>query len=353
MNVDALARPRFKSSIQPIIGPESGVFLLAEGRNVWMPDPVYAALAPLLDGTHEVGAIFATLAGRYPAEHVFAALDRLRTSGYLAEDAAAEARSTRAFWEQLGVAPSLAHSRLAATRVCSLAFGDMDIAPLQDLLAAHGGVVAPEGDVTVVVVDDYLHPQLTAWNSRSLASQHPWILVKPVGMEIWIGPMFVPGETACWECLAQRLRGHRKLEHYLARCGGIDPPSAFPAGIASTRHAALAEAATEITRWVGTGGQSMLLDRVVATNVVKWERSQHALVRRPQCPSGGLPLRDRHTAVWPVRLESRPKVHTLDGGHRAARADRVLGHLQRHVSPITGIVSTLIPAERAGQPEHE
>src|SRR5215813_5792980 len=338
MNVDALARPRFKSSIRPVIGPESGLFLLAEGGNVWMPDPVYAALAPLLDGTHEVETIFATLSRNYPVERVFAALDRLRTNGYLAEDTSPEARPALAFWENLGVAPSLARSRLRATRVSSLALGDIDVAPLQDLLADHGGVVAAEGDVTVVAVDDYLHPQLTAWNSRSLASRHPWLLVKPVGIEIWIGPMFVPGETACWECLAQRLRGHRKLEHYLARCGGIDPPGAFPAGIASTRHAALAEAATEITRWIGTGGQSTLLDRVVSTNVLTLERTHHNLTRRAQCPSCGSPGPNYGVSPRPVRLYPRPKVPTSDGGHRALDQREVLAQLERHLSPITGIV---------------
>src|SRR5262249_30765800 len=134
-----------------------------------------------------------------------------------------------------------------------------------------------------------------------------------------------------------------------ARCGGIDPPGAFPAGIASTLHVALAEAATEITRWIGTGGQSNLLDRVVSTNVLTLERTHHALVRPPQCPACGLPKPDDRAGVRPVNLQDRPKVHRLDGGHRAARAERVLERLQRHVSPITGIVSTLIPAERAGR----
>ena len=84
--------------------------------------------------------------------------------------------------------------------------------------------VEADGNVTVVVTDDYLRPELAAWNARSLASGKPWLLVKPVGIETWIGPMIVPGQTACWECLAQRLRGHRKLETYIARRDGKDSP---------------------------------------------------------------------------------------------------------------------------------
>jgi bacteriocin biosynthesis cyclodehydratase domain-containing protein len=349
MDSSAAARPRFRSSVQPIVSSDTGLFLLSEGTQAWMPDPIYAAVAPMLDGTHEVQAIFESLSSTYPVEQVFAALDRLRTSGYLAEDTAVEARPTMAFWEHVGVAPSLARSRLDATLVSTVSFGEVDVGPLTDLLARHGVRVAREGDVTVVVTDDYLRPQLAAWNTRSLISGKAWLLVKPVGIETAIGPMFVPGQTACWECLAQRLRGHRKLEEFIARRNGTDAPvSAIPACIASTQHAALAEGATTITRWIATGGQSTLLDRVVSTSVLTLERTHHNLIRRPQCPSCGSPYPDNGNLVRPVRLHRRAKVHTSDGGHRAVGQRDVLERLERHLSPITGIVRTLVPGERTG-----
>jgi oxazoline/thiazoline synthase len=342
MDSGAAVRPRFKSCVQPIISSESGLFLLSEGRHAWMPDPIYAAVAPMLDGTHEVEAIFKALSDAYSVEQVFAALDRLRTSGYLAEDSATEARPTMAFWEHVGVPPSLARSRLDVAVVATVAFGEIDLGSLTDLLARQGVRAAREGDVTVVVTDDYLRPQLAAWNIRSLISGKAWLLVKPVGMETWIGPMFVPGQTACWECLAQRLRGHRKLEQYIARRNGTDAPvGAVPACIASTQHAALAEAATEITLWIGTGGQSILLDRVVSTSVITLEQTRHNLTRRPQCPSCGSAEPNDGVLPRPVRLHRRPR-------HRVLDQREVLAQLERHLSPITGIVSTLVPGERAG-----
>jgi ribosomal protein S12 methylthiotransferase accessory factor len=200
----------------------------------------------------------------------------------------------------------------------------------------------------MVVTDDYLRLELAAWNARSLISGKAWLLVKPVGIETWIGPMFVPGQTACWECLAQRLRGHRKLEGYIARRNGTDAAvgAIIQACIASTQEAALAEAATEITRWIGTGGQSTLFDRVVSTSVLTLERTHHHLTRRPQCPSCGSPEPDIGVLPRPVRLHRRPKAHTSDGGHRALDQREVLEQLERHLGPITGIVSTLVPGER-------
>jgi oxazoline/thiazoline synthase len=348
MDVDAAARPRFKACVQPIISSDNGLFLLSEDRRAWIPDPIYSALAPMLDGAHDVEAIFEALSDVYPVEQVFAALDRLRTAGYLAEDTAAEARPTMAFWEHAGVSPSLARSRLERTLVSTVAIGNVDVGFLTELLGCQGVNVAREGNFAVVVTDDYLRPELAEWNTRSLTSGKAWLLAKPVGIETWIGPLFVPGQTACWECLAQRLRGHRKLEEYIAHRNGTDARlGAVHACIASTWHAPLAEIATQVTRWIGTGGQSSLLNRVVSTSVLTLERVHHPLTRRPQCPSCGSTAPNNDVVPKPVRLRRSPKAQTLDEEHHALNQREVLRQLEIHLSPITGIVNTLLPGERS------
>lgn len=37
-------------------------------------------------------------------------------------------------------------------------------------------------------------------------------------MKNWSGPLFIPGETGCWECLAQRLKNNRNVEEYIRPC---------------------------------------------------------------------------------------------------------------------------------------
>jgi bacteriocin biosynthesis cyclodehydratase domain-containing protein len=350
MDEEAAARPRFKSGVLPVVDSADGLFLISEGRQAWIPEPIYAALAPMLDGAHEVEAIFEGLSETYPAEEVFAALDHLRTTGYLAEAAASAARPATAFWEQAGVSPSAARSRLARACVSTVAFGDVGIGTLTAMLEGNGVSVGAEGELTVALTDDYLRPELATWNARSLSSGNAWLLVKPVGMETWIGPLFVPGRTACWECLAQRLRGHRKLEEYLARRRGTDFLIRAPAAsIASTQHAALAEATTEVTHWIGSGGESMLLDRVVSTNVLTFERHRHILIRRPQCPSCGVRDLTDGLIPRPMVLHERPKVHVSHTGHSVREPQEVLEQLDRHLSPITGVVSALAPGERTSE----
>jgi oxazoline/thiazoline synthase len=350
MDVDATARPRFRSCIEPIIDSDDGLFVFSEGRHAWLPDPIFSALAPLLDGGHEIEGIFEVLSDAYPADQILAALDELRARGYLAEDAVADARPRRAFWEHAGVSPASARSRLALTPVSIRAAGHVDIPLLSDLLARNGVTVARHGDPTVVVTDDYLRPEIAAWNAQALASGTAWLLVKPVGIETWIGPVFVPARTACWECLAQRLRGHRRLHEYIARRKGIDGPVGVrPAYLPSTHHAALAEAATEITRFLGTAGQSPLLNRVVSTNTLTLERVHHTLTRRPQCRSCGSPEQPDAAVCRPVRLRRRLKVHRSNDGQRGRNPEEVVEELDRHLSPITGVVSTLAPGERTGK----
>jgi bacteriocin biosynthesis cyclodehydratase domain-containing protein len=349
MDVDAAARPRFKSSIRTFVAADEGLFILSEGGNAWMPDAIYAAVAPMLDGTHEIEAIFQSLSDAYPAAHVFAALSRLRTGGYLAGDVAEEAAPAMAFWEQAGVAPALARSRLDIASVSTVSLGGIDPCPLEDLLERHRIRLEPEGDFAVVVTDDYLRPELAAWNARALASGKAWLLAKPMGIETWLGPIFAPGRTACWECLAQRLRGHRKLEDYIARRSRTDAwVGAVPAAIPSTGQAALAEVATEVTRWIGAAGQSSLLDCVVSTNVLTLERTRHRLTRRPQCPSCGSSPPNAGAEAEPMRLQRRQKVLASDGVHRAHDHRETLESLERHLSPITGVVSALSPGERTG-----
>lgn len=350
---DPAARPCFKACVEPIITADDGLFLFSEGGHAWLPEPIYGALAPLLDGAHEIEDIFDRLSESYPADLVFSALDRLKTSGYLAEGTSGEPRSWSAFWEHAGVPPVAARSRLGLARLSILAFGEVDGSPLTDLLAHSGIPVVPDGGWALVVTDDYLRPEIASWNSRALASSTPWLLVKPVGIETWLGPAIVPGHTACWECLAQRLRGHRRVRSLAQRNRTNGSTGAPAASILPAQHAALSEAATEIMRWIGTGGPSVLFNRVVSTNVLTLSRVAHALNRRPHCPSCGSPAEIDGMRPRPVRLRNRPKAHMIAGGNRSSTPFDVIERLERHLSPITGIVSALMPGERTdgGNPE--
>ena len=124
----------------------------------------------------------------------------------------------RAFWDGLGA------KRLASGTVALDSAGGVSTEPLESALARLGLRTAPEGELAVVLTDDYLQTRLGRFNEEFLAGERPWLLAKLVGTIVWIGPLFRPGQTGCWECLAERLRGSRQVETYVQQRLGIRQP---------------------------------------------------------------------------------------------------------------------------------
>src|SRR4029077_11298925 len=124
----------------------------------------------------------------------------------------------------------------------------------------------PTGESTriqlgVVVTDDYLRSGLEEYKWAAVRESRTWLWGKPVGCQLWVGPVFRPGQTACWKCLAERLRANREAEVYLqARAGRPDPFPVPQADTPTTRAVAWNLIATEIVRWLARGGTSDVAD---------------------------------------------------------------------------------------------
>src|SRR5262249_39301601 len=131
--------------------------------------------------------------------------------GYLVE-ADDLPRERVALLAALGASPA----RIRDERVRVTAVPPVPAEPLLDALADLGVRADTEAPVPVVLAGDYLRQGLEEGNLDALATSRRWPLAKPVGTVLWVGPLFVPGETGCWACLAHRLRGHRPLEELAA-----------------------------------------------------------------------------------------------------------------------------------------
>src|SRR6266481_3946928 len=122
------------------------------------------------------------------------------------------------FWSLYGLDARDVECKLAATTVSIKAVSAyLAKEPLTDALTALGVRTGDEGDLTVALVDDYLDPGLKTINLSAIATGHSWILAKPTGSNPWIGPLFNPLKSGCWECLAYRLREHRDFERFLLK----------------------------------------------------------------------------------------------------------------------------------------
>src|SRR6185503_14747831 len=150
---------------------------------------------------------------------------------------------------------------------------------------------------------------------------------------LWIGPIFEPGTTACWACLAQRLEGNRQLETYLLqKLDRTTPFATARVALEASLEFGANLVATEIAKYLARGGDSHLRDQVLTYNLLTSETARHRVTRRPQCPACGEdPARFRTRAPQPVTLASAPKQFTADGGHRTTRPEETFIRHQQHI----------------------
>ena len=336
------ARPRPRLHLDTAVVPDEGLYVVGERDASCLPGEIWPELLPLLDGRRSIAQVLAAGPGRVP--EAFGALDRLRVRGLLADgppDASGLERPEAAFWEALGGDPKRARERLQHAEVSVVALDGQATAPW--LEALRGLEIDTEASdrtpsLSLVLTDDHLHPELAGIDARAREQGRPWLLVRPGGVRPWLGPLFVPGRTGCWVCLAERLRGHRRLEAHVERKTGrrfVAPP----ASSASARAAVIGLVTHELAKWLALG-RSALEGAVITLDLDALDRQAHPLTRRPQCRACGQPARADAAPVRPqLGTTAAPaRAASLDGGYRTASAEDTVARLQRHVSPITGII---------------
>jgi ribosomal protein S12 methylthiotransferase accessory factor len=344
-----LSRPIWKATCHVEVIDETTVLLLDERDYAILNGRVFPLLVPLLDGRRTLTELFDSLSQVSPAELSYS-LELAEAQGYILDADTTVAPECVAFWHALGVDLPTVSARLQEACVRVQALGELRGEALTKVLDPLGVRTGEEGNFLVVLSDDYLRPELEAINREALASGRPWMLARPVGNTVWLGPVFRPAQTACWSCLAQRLRSNRQLEHYLERRKGRSEPVRLPISLLpSTVHAALHLTAQEVAKAVVLGGKYGLDGQVLTLDVLTLETQRHELVRRPQCPdcSDGASLRREPE---PIVLHSRQKRFDQDGGHRSVPPEITYERLKKHVSPITGVVRNL---EQVGTQKEE
>jgi ribosomal protein S12 methylthiotransferase accessory factor len=331
-------------------------FLAVLLENLENPEErLYERLTPLIDGDHTVDEIVEEILPHllpetaskwdviYAHAKVYYALMQMEQQGYIVEGDNPLPSNLVILCDRLNIDANEAYHRLQTTQVALNSFGsNLPTSEFKTTLESLHIRVSDEGDIDVVLTDDYLQDNLAAFNQQALHSSRPWMLFKPVGTTLWIGPVFYPGQTGCWECLAQRLRGNRPVEGFIQRrensSTSLTPPLC---SLPSIGQMALGMAATEVLKWILLGENKPLEGVVVTYDTVSRETQNHALVKRPQCSSCGKPLSEFEGKPLPLVLESRKKTFTTDGGHRCYSPQETLKNYQHHISPITGVVREL------------
>ncbi len=340
--------PQFGANFSVYVFPPDVVCLYSEDRKFFLHGELYCALAEAIgkggkDGGKTVRALMAELAQKFPADKIQEALKRLFERRYIVTASPSSAGVAAGYWASLGVPPGMAEKNLQNCRVRIQAIDVQGAAELGAALAKLGVRVVKRGaaDLTVTLVSDYLDGRLMELNRQHLADHTSWLLVQPSGMFPLVGPVFSPGHSACWVCLADRMKRNREVKAMLdraqARCVSASPLAREPLG-----HAGMGLASIEIAKAIATDFRTDLRDHIISLDLSGSTVVKHYVAKRPQCPAcGRKALRDPRRAPKSVELGPGEKLVMTSGGYRTVSSRATVSRFRKHVSALTGVVSRL------------
>ncbi|UOX90200.1 TOMM precursor leader peptide-binding protein [Amycolatopsis sp. FBCC-B4732] len=319
----------FKRHLGTAVVPGDAVYVLSEEGATALRGPHVESLVPLLDGTRDFAALRRELPPDVPADEAAGVLTRLAEAGLIGLRSAVSDPES-AYWDAVDGEP-------ASGRVAVLGADPATV----DVLRAAGLTVAEDAGLSLVLCHDYLAGHLSDVDAEHRRTGRPWLLAKPLGARVWLGPFFTPGDGPCWHCLAARLWGNRPAEAHVRAALGLPGPLPRPeVALAPLTAVALNLVALEARKWLA--GQRYPGQRALWTfDSRDLTGERHEVRARPQCASCGNPELVRDRTRRPVVLESRPKTQFGGGGHRALPPEQVLGEHRHLVSPLTGVVKEL------------
>ncbi|MFL5060880.1 MAG: TOMM precursor leader peptide-binding protein [Xanthobacteraceae bacterium] len=335
--------PQFAPNFTVYVMPPDVVCLYSEDRKFLLHGELYCALASAIgEGGKSFRDLVRELEPHFPSDKIHEALQRLLDRRYLLPASRCFDGPVAAYWASLGLSPESAETNL---RKCRVRIQSIDVEGAAELGVALSGlgvrVVKRSPDLTVTLVSDYLEGRLAELNREHLSDQSPWLLVQPSGIFPLVGPLLRPGESACWTCLADRMKRNREIRAHLdrgqARCVAVSPLARRTMGQSGVQLAAV-----EIAKAIAADFRTELRDHIISLDLLGSTIVKHYVAARPQCPScGRKKLRDPRRAPVPLELGAGGKLVMTSGGYRTVSPGATVARFRKHVSPLTGVVSRL------------
>lgn len=340
-----LKQPRLKYCYHAEFLDDEKILLLSEKSNVLVSGKLYnLVLSEIQKDDISTEELVSRLEGKVSAAETLYAINVLKKEGYITESVPSVSPGICAYWNSMGMDVNILVKRLEDKPVSLEAAGSPSTETFLRVFAANGIKTGREGFLKVFITDDYERKEFREINQEAMAAKQPWMLIKPVGVEIWLGPIFVPGKTGCWACLRQRLRNNRPMNTFFRaqKMTGNNspiPPSFTPMSLEAGANLG----AIEIVKWLYFGKNENLEGKIVSLDTLSCAIQSHVLIKRPQCEVCGEPgfMKARPR---PVILKKRASYCiSQQGGYREVPLEDTIEKYKHHVSPITGVVQKLEP----------
>ncbi|MFD5091645.1 TOMM precursor leader peptide-binding protein [Amycolatopsis thailandensis] len=342
----------FKRHLRAEISEGNGAYLFSEQGVIAMRGAQVASVAALLDGTRDLDGLLSACPEGMSAEQVTGVLARLVEAGLVTvrvpDELSGDERAL-AYWDACGLDASAVACRQKPATASLTAIGrGVDTSQVENALVASGiEVVETASELAIVLCDDYLDPRLAEIDAEHRRTGRPWLLARPSGSQVWIGPIMQPGRSGCWHCLTNRLWGHRHAEACVQEVLGHDGPAAFPIPAVPPLTAAASHLISlEASKWLA-GHRYPGQQAVWILDTLDLQGRLHELRRRPQCAECGDEGIVAARTAEPVVLREAKKATSGGGGHRTLTPVEVLDRYGHLVSPVTGIVKEIARDPRA------
>ena len=322
----------FNESWDVKVIPLIGIVVLNEYRTDFLVGPVYDILMKAMDGRvidHDLAVSLSS--GAVQTAEIIYTLKALENKNYIREGVDLMSSREESFFDQLNIEKvdmqtSSVHlinlSKLNNTEINSR----LESAPFKFVDSLR------KADYVVVLVDDYLQSEISELAQEFRQQKIPWLLCKPIGQQVWLGPLIGGPKDSCYICLKNRLDSNERLSVFLEECETDSEIRRSRVYSSVSLDIAFGLVWNALTVFLGNTVNSPLDDQLITYKYDELSISHHPFTKRPQCWHCG----DKHKQEPLKKLEFTPAHETFSD--RLSDSSALWDSLSKHISPITGII---------------
>jgi bacteriocin biosynthesis cyclodehydratase domain-containing protein len=141
-------------------------------------------------------------------------------------------------------------------------------------------------DWVIAAQDSFESEELTALNKAALQLDVPWSLVCFDGYEGWVGPTFVPRQTACFGCFSRRLLAGAAEPKHIFRDPGVKVyrvPAPWSAGLETRAWVSLIASMFALELVAAMSGHGFTLNHILIVHRLNLTFQRESVLRLPRC----------------------------------------------------------------------
>lgn len=322
--------PKFKDFLECIIIPNIGVVFVSERSTNFLPSKLYAEVCQMINGVNLVEQIVDKLSTNFRFEEIYFILSELEIKGYI-QEADNFFNPESIFNKQINNFLNCNFQSITEVDLINLTTIKNNI--FNELLDNLSIKNKKNSDYFLVLTDNYLDARLNAINNEMIALHKKWLLCKPTGSIIWIGPLFNGKHSVCWNCLKERLSGHSNALSFLHKNCYTDKQKLPIYYNNVSLNLALSITAFNLSTNAATASSSHDLEEVtmMSYDLLTHKSQTHILPKIDSCKICSKEKSDQITIT--------PKKSAKEYDYLSD--SEFFLSLEKFISPITGIVSEL------------